>query len=193
MKAWLLTLPLQAKAVLGMAFVAVALIMLLVFMPLLSWNISSVHRIDQAQPRIARLLGFEGSNAALDSALRSSRTAIDGFLHRRQAGEASVGSAAQQQLRRLAEVEGFAVQGSQLMDPAEDEALVDTRIGVDLKGDLDALQGLLSALSQERPFLLPRELKVSAVPVRRGQPPSQEVIVKLVVSAFSLPGERGTS
>lgn len=187
MKEWVLSLPAQAKAIAVLACLLVVLLFLMVFMPLLSWNIESVQRIDQAQPRIGRLLGFDGSTESLGNALRDSRVAMDAFLHRREAGEASVGSAAQRQLRQIAEAAGFTVQGSQVMDPVSDDELIDTRVGVDLIGDLVSLESFLNALGQERPFLLPRELKLSPIPVRRGQPPAQNVSVKLVVSAFSQP------
>jgi hypothetical protein len=185
MKDWLLARPIESKVILGLGLLIVFLFVLLVVKPLVVWNLHSLHRIEQAQPRIGRLLGFEGSSDALESSLRSSRDAVNSLLHRRRAGEASVGSAAQQQLRLLAEGVGFSVLGSQLMDPIEENGLVDTRIAVDLKGDVESLQALLEMLSLERPFLLARELKLSPAPVRRGQAEAQEVIVKLVVSAFS--------
>lgn len=187
MKEWIVSLPAQGKTIFMLGCLLIVLLFVMVFMPLLSWNLESVQRIEQAQPRIGRLLGFEGSTETLESALRSSRVAMDSFLHRREAGEASVGSAAQRQLRQIAEGAGFTVQGSQVMAPVSDDELIDTRVGVDLIGDLESLEGFLDALGQERPFLLPRELKLSPINARRGQPQAQNVSVKFVVSAFSQP------
>ena len=193
MKDWLLNLPLQLRVSLGLLVVAALLLFWLLLSPLIAWNQNSLDRIEQARPRIGRLAGIEGSGDELLEALKTSRAAIDQFLHRRQAGNASIGSAAQQQLRELAEEAGFRVQGSQLMDPTTDEGLVDTRVDVDLVGDLESLSVLLDELALERPLLLPRELILAPVPTRRGQEPTQQVSAKLVVSAFSLPGESDPS
>jgi hypothetical protein len=192
-RAWFLTLPLQLRIASGLLAAGMLLLLWLLFSPLLAWNQASLERMDQARPRIGRLAGIEGSGDELRAALQASRMSIEQFLHRRQAGNASIGSSAQQQLRELAESAGFRVQGSQLMEPRQEEGVLDTRVDVDLVGDLESLTLLLEALAVERPLLLARELNLAPVAVRRGQEPTQQVSAKLVVSAFSLPDEGDSS
>jgi general secretion pathway protein M len=113
----------------------------------------AAQRLEEIEPRYARLLGLRDSGAQLEEGLKQARDALPRLGHSAERDAAQVGNDLQQLARRALQSAGLSVTSSQVL-PARGEAGFE-RIGVSLQaeGPLNGLQLALAALQAETPRL----------------------------------------
>lgn len=113
----------------------------------------AAERLAEIEPRYARLLGLEGSQAELQQARRAVQGYVERHAYPATRDATQTGTEVQQRVRNVAAVAGLSIISSQVL-PAKAEGGFD-RIPLVLKleGELGALQALLVVLASEAPII----------------------------------------
>jgi general secretion pathway protein M len=108
-------------------------------------------RLEEIEPRYARLLGLRDAGAQLEEGLKQARAALPRLGYTAERDAAQVGNELQQLARRALQSAGLSVTSSQVL-PTRGEAGFE-RIGVSLQaeGALSGVQVALAALQAESP------------------------------------------
>lgn len=113
----------------------------------------ATQRLAELEPRYARLLGLEASQAELAQAQRAAQSHLARFAYPSTRDVNQTGAEAQQRLRNVATVAGLTIVSSQLL-PAKTEGQFDRiPMVVRLEGELGALQAVLVVLASEAPII----------------------------------------
>lgn len=113
----------------------------------------AAQRLAELEPRYARLLGLEASQAELAQAQRAAQSHLARFAYPSTRDVNQTGAEAQQRLRNIATVAGLTIVSSQLL-PAKTEGQFDRiPMVVRLEGELGALQAVLVVLASEAPII----------------------------------------
>lgn len=114
----------------------------------------AAERIEEIEPRYARLLGLRDAGPQLEEGLKQARTLLPRLGYAADREAAQVGNDLQQLVRRALQTAGLTVVSSQVLSP-RGEAGFD-RIGVLLQaeGALSGVQVALAALQTESPRIL---------------------------------------
>lgn len=176
--------PRHAQVVAGITLAAVLVVVLYILSSLWSWYADGTRRLEDMEPRIARLHGLVYS----EEALRDSGSEVAGSLTALAypvAEAAATGARVQQELRRHLEGAGLSVSGSQVLPAVPMQGLEEIRVTLTASGSSEAFDQALLALQEARPLLLVRKLELSPARARRGDD-SQTLTVKLDISAVKL-------
>lgn len=176
--------PRHAQVVAGITLAVILLVMLQILSSLWVWYADGTRRVEDMEPRIARLHGLAHS----EDTLRASGAEVASSLAELTypAGEAATtGARVQQELRRHLEGAGLSVSGSQVLSAVALEGLEEIRVTLTATGSSEAFDQALLALQEARPLLLVRKLELSPARARRGDT-SQTLTTKLDISAVKL-------
>lgn len=182
-------LPREAKVAL-VAGIALALVLVWALLSPFArlWSAGS-ERIDEIEPRFARMLGFEQTGDQLSQALRAASAQRALLIYEDGINGAEVGAQLQQRVRDLATAAGMTVNSSQLLGEEVHDGLEKLPVNLQMSGSVASLLMLLTDLSEERPVLVVDSLQVNALRPRRGDA-GQVISVGLRVSAFhAAPGD----
>ena len=178
-------LPAHARFVAGVLLAFLVVLLLLAAGRMLSWYADGSQRLQYAEPRIARLLGFADSVETLRESSEHIGQRLEALAFPATMDLASTGANAQQQVRRLAEAAGLAVTGSQVLGPTAHEGFQEIRIDVTASGTMEDVEQVLLGLREARPLILVRSVEVTPA-LNRRQPTAQNVAVSLRVSVLKL-------
>ncbi|MEQ9465303.1 MAG: type II secretion system protein GspM [Haliea sp.] len=178
-------MPAHARVVAAVLVAALFVLLLLVAGTMVSWYAEGSQRLQHAEPRIARLLGFADSVEALRASSEQIGQRLEALAYPATADLASTGANAQQQVRRLAEAAGLGVTGSQVLGPTGHDGFQEIRIDVTASGTMDGVEQVLLGLREARPLILVRSIEVTPV-LNRRQQTVQNVALSLRVSVLKL-------
>jgi general secretion pathway protein M len=148
------------KAQIDRQTLATGLLLLLLALPLVGLAAYVANKYDWAtrglaelEPRYARLLGLEASQAELKQAQAAAAQHLARYAYPSARDVTQTGTDAQQRVRSIATVAGLAVVSSQVM-PAKTEGAFDRiPLVVRLEGDLSSVQAMLAVLGSEAPII----------------------------------------
>lgn len=178
-------LPTHARLVAGVLLAVLLVLLMLATGKMLSWHAEGSQRLEHAEPRIGRLLGFADSVEALRESSEHIGQRLQALAYPATTDLASTGANAQQQVRRLAEAAGLEVTGSQVLGPTAHEGFQEIRIDVTASGTMEDLEQVLLGLREARPLILVRSVEVTPA-LNRRQPTAQNVALSLRVSVLKL-------
>jgi len=178
-------LPAQARLVAGGLLAVLLVLLLLVTGRMLSWYAEGSQRLQHAEPRIARLLGFADSVDTLRESGTHIGQRLEALTYPATTDMASTGANAQQQVRRIAEAAGLGVTGSQVLGPTAHEGFQEIRIDLTASGTMESLEQVLLGLREARPLILVRSIEMNPVLDRRQQT-AQNLSLSLRVSVLKL-------
>lgn len=147
---------LQRRALIAVivTFGAVLAIMLLVGQYVVRKHVWAAERIEEIEPRYARLLGLRDAGPQLEDGLKQARAVLPRLGHAADRDAAQVGNDLQQLARRALQTAGLTVASSQVLPPRGEAGF--ERIGVTLQaeGALSGVQLALAALQAETPRMM---------------------------------------
>ncbi len=125
-------------------------------------------RLEQFEPRHARLQGLLQSQDQLSAAAQRQNALIDANTHASEQDATQVGNSALQQLRQLLTQAGCQVLSSQVL-PARDDLPEFDRIPISLsiEADPQALQSALAAIESHQPAMVVTNLNLQINGMRR--------------------------
>jgi general secretion pathway protein M len=168
---------------------AMAVLVLLLLLPVLGtalylWNKHqwATGRLAEVEPRYARLLGLEASQAELAQAQRAAQAHLARFAYPASQDVSQTGADAQQRVRNVATVAGLTLVSSQVM-PAKAEGAFDRiPMTVQLEGDMGALQAVLVVLASEKPAVHFESMSLQTIGAVRPEVPARlQIQFKLFV------------
>ncbi len=178
-------LPVHARLVAGVLLAAIVLVLLLVAGRMLSWYGEGSQRLQHAEPRIGRLLGFADSVETLRTSSEHANQRLEALAYPASDDLASTGANAQQQVRRLAEMAGLGVTGSQVLGPTAHDGFQEIRIDLTASGTMESVEQVLLGLREARPLVLVRSVEMTPV-LNRRQQTAQNLSLSLRVSVLKL-------
>lgn len=181
MKQAFLALPAHARTVALILLSLFALLVATVVLRLGGWYWEQHQRVMDMEPRIARLLGYRDSEAALREASDLAEAQLQGLVFV-DVDTATVGATVQQQVRRLLQDAGMEALASQVVGSSAQQALEEIRVNVTGSGPIEALDQLLSDVANARPVLFIDALEITPVSGRRDEV-QQSVNVSLTLKA----------
>ncbi|MFA5496326.1 MAG: type II secretion system protein GspM [Porticoccaceae bacterium] len=178
-------LPRHAQVVAAGCAGAIALVVLVILSSLWSWHSDNSQRLEDIEPRIARLLGYIHSFDQLDVAAAHTHAQLASLTYPAGSDSAATGANVQQQLRHQLEAAGLSVTGSQVLAAQARQGFEEIRVNLTASGSMEALDQALLALQQMRPLVLVNSLELSPARARRNDP-EQNVMLQLGVSVVRL-------
>lgn len=179
-RAW----PRHAKLVAGITTACMSVVLLYLLGSLWSWYAEGTRRLEDMEPRIARLHGLFASEETLRDNGGEVAASLQGMTY--PAGDtAAAGARVQQELRKYLEDAGLSVSGSQVLPAVQLQGLEEIRVTLTASGGTEAFDQALVALQEARPLLLVRKLELSPARTRRGDD-SQSLTIKFDISAVKL-------
>lgn len=178
-------LPRHAQLVAAGCAGVTALVLLLILSSLWGWHSDNKHRLEDIEPRIARLLGYIHSHDQLDDASARAHDQLATLTYPASSDSAATGANIQQQLRHQLEAAGLGVTGSQVLAAQARQGFEEIRVNLTASGSMEALDQALLALQQMRPLVLVNSLELSPARARRNDP-EQNVMLQLGVSVVRL-------
>ncbi len=113
----------------------------------------ATQRLSELEPRLARLLGLEASQAELQQAQRAAQAHLARFTYPATRDVSQTGSEAQQRVRNVASVAGLTIVSSQVLPAKPDGPFDRIPLVVRLEGELGSLQAVLVVLANETPII----------------------------------------
>lgn len=137
------------------------------------------------ETRYARMLGLQQAASAIDKALAESRAQLARHAYPAGNGADRVGADLQQRVRKLGEVAGLSVVGSQIMPARPGEGFEVIPLGATIDADMGSLRDFLVALIAEQPSIQVDTLAIT-VPRQRGRADDGKIRVQIQLSAIHL-------
>lgn len=141
--------------------------------------------LDDIETRHARLLGLQQAGGKIEKALAESRAQLARHAYPAGNGADRVGADLQQRVRKLAEVAGLNVVGSQIMPARQAEGFEVISLGATLDAEMSGLRDFLVALAAEQPSIQVDTLSIT-LPRQRGRADDGKVRVQIQLSAIHL-------
>ena len=186
-KDWILRLPDEARLLVVLAASLAALVALFLFISAGSVFITAWSRVEFAEPRISRLLGYEAVEEDLVSAVREAEDVLSEYAFSEEIDASRRGAELQQALRAFAGEAGLSVIGSQFVRQADSDFAVPEgfeALGVDLtmNGPHAALDTFLRDVSEYEPGLKVMSLELQQ-PRRKRTPAGAKVAEDVNIKA----------
>lgn len=150
------------------AILAATLLLALVPLALAGWYIAQRHayaeqRLEELEPRYARLLGLEAQKAEIDAALARAGEARAQYIYPAGQDASQTGNAAQQKIRDILGAAGLQVSSSQVLPAKDDKGFDRIPLSVRAEGDMLSVQSALAVLGSQMPLLLIDDLDIQVV------------------------------
>lgn len=185
MRDYLRRWPRHAQMVAGISLSVVLVAMLYILSSLWAWYADGTRRLEDMEPRIARLHGFVQSEDVLLDSSAAIAAELATLTYPATADSVATGAGVQQQLRAQLESAGLAITGSQVLPAVSLQGLEEIRINLTATGSVEDVDQALLALQEARPLLLVRSLELTPARTRRGDD-AQTLVLRLNVSAVKL-------
>ena len=145
-------------------------------------------RLDELEPRYARLKGLMASTAEIEQVKSQAQATIARYVYPAEQDASQVGNAAQQRVRDLFTAAGLQIVSSQVLPAKTDKGFDLIPLSVRAEGELMALQGGLVALDGQNPAILIKGVSVQTIgSVRSDVPQRLAVQFDLFVLRVHLP------
>ncbi|WP_198970418.1 type II secretion system protein GspM [Xylophilus sp. ASV27] len=132
-----------------------------------SKHVEFAGRIEQIEPRYARLLGLEAAKPKLEAAQASVRATLEKFTYPAAQDATQAGNDAQQKIRAVLTAAKLDISSSQVLAPKADGDMERIPISVRAEGDLLALQAALVGLGSQTPAILIDRMNIQASSYQR--------------------------
>lgn len=185
MRRYVSRLPMHARVVGGGIALLLAAVLLYIVVALATWFFRYDARLNELEPRIARLQGYTLSVDELRSSTVQAQQTLSEVAFPSTVDAAATGTEVQQIVRRYMEAAGFSVTGSQLLAPRAHDGFDEIRVALDVSGPMEALDQVLVDLSASRPVLLVSDINLAPARARRGDL-SQVITGSLSINAVRL-------
>lgn len=148
----------------GLIVAGFLLVLLLPFLAL-GWYVVHKHqwaqaRLEELEPRYARLLGLEAQRPDIAAALAQADAARAQYTYPAAQDANQSGNAAQQRIRDIFSSAGLQVISSQVMPPKDEKGFDRIPITVRAEGEMLAVQSALAVLSNQVPVIIINELEI---------------------------------
>jgi general secretion pathway protein M len=120
-------------------------------------------RLEQLEPRYARLAGLSLQQADITAVLDHTRKAGEQFVYPAAQDAAQAGNAAQQRIREILTAAGLQISSSQVLPPKAEKSFERIPLSVRAEGELLALESALAALSTQLPLILIQDMEVQPI------------------------------
>lgn len=141
--------------------------------------------LEDVEVRYARLLGLLDAEQQIDETLALTGDAINHFAYAADDSVARVGADLQQRVRRVAEIDGLSVVGSQIMPARAGAGFEVVPLGLTLDANVGALRDFLLGLALEQPTIQIDSMIIT-VPRQRGVATDGRIRVQLQANAIHL-------
>jgi general secretion pathway protein M len=144
---------LQRRALIAVAvtFAAVLTIVLLAGQYVVRKHLWATERLEEIEPRYARLLGLRDAGPQLEEGLKQARAALPRLGYAADRDAAQVGNDLQQLARRALQTAGLSVTSSQVLPPRGEAGYERIVVSLQAEGALSGVQVALAALQAETP------------------------------------------
>lgn len=115
------------------------------------------NRLEELEPRYARLLGLEANRDNLTQARERAQVLWAQYVHPADQDANQTGNAAQQRIRSILTSAGMSIASSQVLEPKdakEEKAFERIPLSVRAEGEMIALQTALAGLAEQTPAIL---------------------------------------
>lgn len=144
----------RETVVLLMTLIALALPLLAGSMYLYQKHQWAQNRLNEFEPRHARLLGLEGSRENLAQANARAQGLITQYAYPSEQDANQAGNDAQQRIRSLLVASGMDISSSQVLAAKEEKGFERIPLSVRAEGEMVALQTALAGLTEQVPAIL---------------------------------------
>lgn len=111
-------------------------------------------RLNELEPRYARLLGLDASRDALAQAHTRGQALIAQYVYSQEQDTNQTGNAVQQRIRGILVAAGLDIASSQVLPAKEEKGFERIPLSVRAEGEMVALQAGLAGLAAENPAIL---------------------------------------
>lgn len=111
-------------------------------------------RLDELEPRYARLLGLEASRDNLAQAHTQAQALMAQYVYLAEQDSNQAGNEAQQRVRSILTAAGLDIASSQVLEAKEDKGFERIPLAVRAEGELAAVQAALAGLAEQMPAIL---------------------------------------
>ena len=118
------------------------------------------NRLQELEPRHARLLGLEANRDNLAQARERAKVLLEQYVHPSDQDANQTGNAAQQRIRSILTSAGMNIASSQVLEPKDSKEAKDEKsferipLSVRAEGEMIALQTALAGLAEQTPAIL---------------------------------------
>lgn len=139
------------------------------------------------EPKYARLLGWQRSDAPLRKAVLESFNSLKRWSYPEEQDPAKAGNDVQQRARHAAEVGGMSIVSSQVLPPASENGPSRIPVSLTVEGSLQSLQATLSGLFADSPALFVDSLNMHSIDKGDLKQPQQVTVTMVVYSLLRQP------
>ena len=111
-------------------------------------------RLDEMEPRYARLLGLDTNRDALAQSHEQAKTLIAQYVYPQEQDTNQTGNTVQQRIRGILVAAGLDIASSQVLPAKEEKGFERIPLSVRAEGEMVALQAALTGLAAEKPAIL---------------------------------------
>ena len=112
------------------------------------------NRLDEVEPRYARLLGLEASSEDLSKAQAHGQKLIAQYVYPQEEDTNQTGNTVQQRIRSILVAAGLDIASSQVLPAKEEKGFERIPLSVRAEGEMVSLQAALTGLVTENPAIL---------------------------------------
>lgn len=112
------------------------------------------NRLDELEPRYARLLGLEANSDGLAKAQAQGQSLIAQYVYPQEQDTNQTGNTVQQRIRGILVAAGLDIASSQVLPAKEEKGFERIPLSVRAEGEMVALQAALTGLAAEKPAIL---------------------------------------
>lgn len=127
----------------------------------------------EVEPRYARLLGLEASQAELNQAINESTAVLARYVYPASQDVSQAGNDAQQRIRDIATRAGLSIVSSQVLPPKAEGQFDRVPLTVRLEGELPALQSALVVLAGQSPAIIFESFSVQTIGAVKAEVPQR--------------------
>jgi len=178
MKAWFMSLPLEARSLVGATVSLLCLSLTLVFFQLIETLVTTAGSVYRQQPLVSRLLGYEAAADQLEETARRAEAQTGTLIFSGGDDGLQSGATLQQVLREFAQDAGLVVSGSQLnvyalegleADESSTDEFVVIAVSLAMEGPPLALDAFLESVKLHEPKLAATALDIQRPRQRRNR------------------------
>lgn len=151
----------RQRIVLALTIGAVVLAFSLAALSVLQRHREMQARLDELEPRYARLAGLDQQRAEIDAVRTRVREARARYLFPSAQDAAQTGNAVQQRLREIFAAAGLQVVSSQVLPAKEEKGFDRIPLVLTAEGDLMGLQSVLAELQRQSPVIALQDFDVT--------------------------------